>query len=120
MPGGRHDLNTPRVGASSSISRSLPLLVCPPILTRCSMAVMVVRIRAVPAPRSTSAQCRPMASPRRLPVIARKMAILATFSRTGHNWADGDCGGIADLPGLTRTGHHQPDGTFADVTGSQD
>jgi hypothetical protein len=25
-----------------------------------------------------------------------------------------DFSGIADLPGLTRTGHYQPDGTFAD------
>ena len=46
--------------------------------------------------------------------VAKLIAILATFSRTGHNWAALDFSGIADLAGLTRTGHYQPDGTFTD------
>jgi hypothetical protein len=43
-----------------------------------------------------------------------RLAILATFSRTGHNQADGNCGGKVDVPALTRTEHYQPDGTFTD------
>ena len=43
-----------------------------------------------------------------------RLAILATFSRTGYNWAALDFSGNADLPGLIGTGHYQPDGTFTD------
>ncbi len=46
--------------------------------------------------------------------VAKLIAILATFSRTGHNWAALDFSGNADLPGRIGTGHYQPDGTFTD------
>jgi hypothetical protein len=46
--------------------------------------------------------------------VAKLIAILTTFSRTGHNWADVDCAGNMDVPALMRTGHYQLDGTFTD------
>ena len=46
--------------------------------------------------------------------VAKLIAILATFSRTGHNWAALAFSGNADLPGRMHTGHYQPDGTFTD------
>ena len=46
--------------------------------------------------------------------VAKLIAILATFSRTGHNWAALDFSGNANLPGLIGTRHYQPDGTFTD------
>jgi hypothetical protein len=46
--------------------------------------------------------------------VAKLIAILATFSRTGHNQADVDCGGKVDLPALTDTGQYHLDGTFTD------
>jgi hypothetical protein len=46
--------------------------------------------------------------------VAKLIAILATFSRTGHNRAALDFSRNADLPGLTRTRHYQPDGTVTD------
>jgi hypothetical protein len=46
--------------------------------------------------------------------VAKLIAILATFSWTGHNQADVDRGGKADSPALTHTGQHYLDGTSAD------
>ena len=46
--------------------------------------------------------------------VAKLIAVLATFSRTGHNQAALDVGRNADLHGLMGTGHYQPDGTVTD------
>jgi hypothetical protein len=53
--------------------------------------------------------------------VAKLIAILPTFSRTGptfsrtgHNQADVNSGGKVYVPVLTHTGPYQLDGTFAD------